>query len=501
MRKSLLFYVCGSLLVALPNYDATAQQMFNPSHSNFAGIGGAIWNPATIADNRYSVQLELLAIDGHATNTAYRYTGPWSLNSPSEDFELESRYLQQRTGDRPNLVSAGVNARGPGLLLRLNSRHSIAGSTRVRAALQGNNVSQELIRNAVDEFENGGRFTDNKLNLNMNAFAEWNLTYGRVVFDEGPHFLKTGITVKRLMGAGSAYLQAKSMNLEVAAPGGVSDTTVRIRNLDGAFGYSNPRAFDDLDTEEGGRWLRGQNTPGSGWGADIGFVYEYRPDGDRYRYRDAKGAEKVDHGRNKYRYRLAVAITDIGGIRYRDQAVAYNEIKTANLGVSNDDVNGIDLDNFDERIERILRAQDLSKDTKFVAGLPTALNVDFDYHVGGKIYANAAVSQSLRGRYAIGMRQLSYAAFTPRLETRWLEIAAPVSLVNNYQMMAYGLMLRVGPLTIGSNNLQALFEKSNPYGANAYAEVSLFTWANKRYKAPKKAKTPTQKIKTTQKTS
>jgi hypothetical protein len=501
MKKSLLIYVSGPLLLFYSSSPLIAQQSFSPSRSNYSGLGGATWNPATIADNRYSVQIELLAIDGQATNTAYRYTGPWSLKSPSEDFELESRYLKLRAGDRPNLVSTGINARGPGLLLRLNATHSIAVSTRVRAALQGNNVSKELIRNAVDEFENGGRFTDNKLNLNMNAFAEWNLTYGRVVFDEGPHFLKAGLTVKRLMGAGSAYLQARSMDLEVAAPSAPGDTTVRIRNLDGAFGYSNPGAFDAIDAEKAGGWIRGKEAPGAGWGADIGFVYEYRPDGARYRYRDAKGMEKVDHGRNKYRYRLSVAVTDIGGIRYRDQAVAYNDIKAANLGVSDNDVSGIDLDNFDTRIERILRAQDLSKETRFTAGLPTSLNVDFDYHVGGKIYANAAVSQGLRGRYAIGMRHFSYAAFTPRLETRWLEIATPLSLVNNYQLLAYGLMVRLGPLTIGSNNLQALFESSNPYGTNAYAELSLLTWANKRHKGPKKAKAPTQKTKTIQKAS
>ncbi|SMC00283.1 hypothetical protein SAMN00120144_1713 [Hymenobacter roseosalivarius DSM 11622] len=65
------------------------------------------------------MQLELLAVDKHATNTAYRYTGPWSLKSPGEDFKLESRYLKLREGDQPNLVSVGVNARGPGLMLRI----------------------------------------------------------------------------------------------------------------------------------------------------------------------------------------------------------------------------------------------------------------------------------------------------------------------------------------------------------------------------------------------
>lgn len=467
-----------------------AQQLFSPARSNYAGLGGAIWNPATIADNRYGFQLHLLSVDGHATNSAYTYTGPWSLQTPDAELDLSSRYLKARNQDKPSLVSVGVNARGPGLLVSLGNKHSIALSTRVRTALQGNQVSAELLRNAVEEFETGGRFDGNAFNINMNAFAEWNLTYGRVVLSEGPHFLKAGLTVKRLMGAGSAYLQAESLDLEVAPPSTVTDTTVRIRSLDGAFGYSNSAAFDDLDLDRASEWLRGKNAPGSGWGADIGFVYEYRPNEDKYHYRDAKGVERVDNGRNKYVYRLSVAITDIGGIGYRDQAVAYNNLKANNLGISDEDVSDIELDNFDTQISRILRTQDLGKEDKFVASLPTALNVDFDYHVGGKFYANAAISQGLRGRYAVGMRHFSYAALTPRLETRWLEIATPLSLANNYQQFAYGLMVRVGPLTVGSNNLSALFKGSDFYGTNAYAELSLINWANKRYKGPKKEKAP-----------
>lgn len=488
MKKTLLTYACGTLLLSAP--EVLAQQLFSPSRSNYSGLGGAMWNPATIADNRYAFQLHLLSVDGHATNSAYNYTGPWSLQTPDADFDISSRYLTLRNQDKPSLVSAGVNARGPGLLVSLGNKHSIAIGTRVRTALQGNNVSPELLRNAVDEFETGGLFSDNTLNLNLNAFAEWNLTYGRIVLSNGPHFLKAGLTVKRLMGAGSAYLQAESLDLEVAPPGTATDTTVRIRRLDGAFGYSNTQAFDDLDADRAGQWLRGKNAPDSGWGADIGFVYEYRPDEAQYRYRDAKGVDRIDKGRNKYLYRLSVAVTDIGGIGYREQAVAYNDLKANDLGVSDEDVSNIDLDNFDTQISRILRTQNLGEDDRFVAGLPTALNVDFDYHVWGKLYANAAVSQGLRGRYAVGMRHFSYAALTPRLETRWLEIATPLSLVNNYQQFAYGLMVRLGPLTVGSNNVSALFKGSEFYGTNAYAELSLISWANKQYKGPKKVKAP-----------
>jgi hypothetical protein len=488
MKKSLLLYACASLLIPTPK--GLAQQLFAPARSNYSGLGGALWNPATIADNRYAFQLHLFAIDGHATNSAYAYTGPWSLQNPDADLDLSSRYLTLRNQDKPSLVSVGLNARGPGILISLGNKHSIALSTRVRTALQGNNVSPELLRNTVDEFETGGLFNNNTLNLNLNAFAEWNLTYGRVVLNKGPHFLKAGLTVKRLMGAGSAYLQAESLDLEVAPPATATDTTVRIRRLDGAFGYSNPEAFSDVDVDRASQWLRGKNAPGSGWGADIGFVYEYRPDEAQYHYRDAKGVDRTDNGRNKYLYRLSVAVTDIGGIGYRDQAVVYKELKANNLGISDEDASNIDLDNFDTQISRILRTQNLGKDDRFVASLPTALNVDFDYHVWGKFYANAAVSQGLRGRYAVGMRHFSYAALTPRLETRWLEIATPLSLVNNYQQFAYGLMVRLGPLTVGSNNVSALFKGSDFYGTNAYAELSLINWANKRQKGPKKVKTP-----------
>ncbi|GGE99293.1 hypothetical protein GCM10011383_07670 [Hymenobacter cavernae] len=368
-------------------------------------------------------------------------------------------------------------------MVRLGEKQSVAVSSRVRSALQGNNISQELIRNTLAKFDVKGRAANNTFNLNLNAFAEWDVTYARVLTEEGPHFLKAGVTVKRLMEAGSAYLQAKTVDYEIIDKAtAVNDTTVRLHNLDATFGYSNPDAFDDLDAKTAAKWLTSGGAPGTGWGADFGVVYEYRPDAEQYRYRDAKGKEHADHGRNKYHFRVSAAITDLGSIRYDKQAVAYNATKVRNLGVSESDINGGNIGNFYQRVSDIVRAQQQAKEDHFRAGLPTALNVDVDYHVGWKLYANAAVSQGLRGRYAVGMRTFSYVAFTPRFETRWLELAAPFSLINNYRIPAYGLAARLGPLTVGTNNLPALFSSSNPYGANVFAELSLLTWASKSHK-------------------
>ncbi|QDA60454.1 DUF5723 family protein [Hymenobacter jejuensis] len=473
---------CGLALALLPG-SAAAQQLFNISRSNYSGLTAAAWNPATIADNRYALQIQLFAVDGHATNTAYRYTGPWSLRHLNEPLDLSSQYLTRNDSDKAKLFSAGLNVRGPGVLIGLGPKQSLAVSTRVRAAFQGNNVSPETIQNAVDEFKIGNRVQGNSFNLNMNAFAEWDATYGRVMLDDGLHFLKAGVTLKRLMGIGSGYLQGKNIDFEVSKKqAATGDTIVRIYNLDGAFAYSNTQAFEDVDVEKATKWLTPRNAPGSGWGVDLGIVYEYRPDAAQYQHTDTHGVDQADRGRNKYLYRASISVTDIGSIRYRDNAVVYNAVRARNVGVSEADLGNLSGDNFDEKINRILRTNALTRQNHFRVGLPTALNVDVDYHLSNKIYANLALSQGLRTHYATGMRQFSYVALTPRFETRWLEVAVPFSMTNSYQTFTYGAMVRIGPLVVGSNNLSALFDSSDPYGANAYAELSVLAWAHKKYK-------------------
>ncbi len=473
-----------------------AQQLFNPGHGNFSGLTGTAWNPATVADNRYRFQVQLLAVDAHGTNTAYRYSGPGSLLSPNS-VDFSSAYLQANSDNsRPKLSSMGIAVRGPGLLLSLGPKNGFALSTRVRTALQGNNIAGDFLQAAVDEFELPNRLKDNSFNLNLNGFAELDATYGRVLLEKEQHFLKGGITVKLLRGIGSAHLQAKNADIEVVPEAAqVGDTIIRLNSYTGSFAYSNPNAFNDIDVQTAAKWLTSGGSPGSGWGADLGVVYEYRPDAGQSGGLGLQRGTGPDQGRNKYKYRISVAVTDIGSIRYREQAVAFQNINLRNVGVSEADLSGLTADNVDTKINHILRTQKFDRENQFRAGLPTALNIDVDYKLKGVFYANVAVSHGLRTRFAPGMRHFSYAALTPRMETRWLELATPISLSNNYQTLAYGAMVRFGPLTVGSNNIAGLFESSEPYGANVYAEFSLLAWAHSKRKNKaakgKKASAPT----------
>ncbi|UOQ53668.1 DUF5723 family protein [Hymenobacter cellulosivorans] len=470
--------LCGLMLALLPG-SVAAQQLFNSTRSNYSGLTGASWNPANIADNRYFFQFQLASFDAHVTNTAYRYTGAWSPQTPNEDLDLDKNFLTRSPSDKAKSFSAGLNVRGPGIMLRISPTQSIAFSTRARVALQGNSVSESLIVNAVDGFKTRGRAADNTFNLNLNAYSEYDLSYGRVVLDKSLHFLKAGVTAKRYVGFGSGYLQSRQADYQIVdKTAATGDTIVRINALEAAFGYSNPHAFDNVDANQALQWLKGGGGSGGGWGLDLGFVYEYRPNMGQYRYIDKKGVDRLDYSRNKYKYRVAVSVTDIGYIRYADNATAFNNIKTKNSGVSESDLNGIDLDNYEARLNKILRTQKQQRESEFVAGVPTTLNVDVDYHLYKWLYANAAVSQSLRGKYAVGMRSFSYASITPRVESKWLEVATPITMANAYQTLNYGLMVRLGPLVVGSNDMSAYFASSNPYGFNGYVELSLLQLAN-----------------------
>lgn len=478
LRLSCGFFLFIWLLPFAPH----AQLLFSPSRGNYAGLGGAAWNPATIADNRYSVQLQLFAVDGHTTNSTTGILGSEGVRILENGLALSSAYLSSPLSTRVNAFSAGLNLRGPGLFLRLSPRQSLAFSTRARTSFQGNEVSHVFWQNATEGFSTRGNATNNSFNLSANAVAEWDLTYGRVVYEQGAHFLKAGMTLKRLMGRGAAYVQAKNLNYDVGAQSyAAGDTTVRIRNVAAAIGFANVAAFQDMGLVAMAHWLEGGQTPGTGWGADFGVVYEYRPKWDRYTYRDTGGRERIDYSCTKYRFRLAASVVDLGAVLYNTQATAY-QFQTSNLGVSAADINGLRFDTYETRANRVLGKQQASKTDHFTVGMPTTVNVDLDARIGGAFYVNMALSQGLRRSEAISLHSMSFASLTPRLETRYLEIALPLSLTNEYRQIAAGVMVRLGSLLLGSNNLSSLFVDNRPYGVNAYAEISLLSWANRRPK-------------------
>ncbi|MCU0446123.1 MAG: DUF5723 family protein [Microscillaceae bacterium] len=449
-----------------------AQNLHGIAHSNYAGTNGIFFNPASIADSRHTFYLNLATFDVHVGNNRLSWAGPSLIPFLKNGEEYRDEYLQEASNGK--LFSAGADVRAMNMMFRLNRKNSFAFGARARVLLTGNNVSDNifaLIKSDLDNLENQ-TFNNATFNLNVNALSEYSFTYAREVFDKGKHYLKGGLTLKYLLGAGSGQINATRLDYEIRddlTTADPEDNLVRLNQLQSKLGYSRDN-FDNLEVSD---FLNGSQ--GSGFGFDLGAIYEYRPDIDDYTYQ-MDGETRYDNKKNKYKYRLSLSLMDIGGVRYRGDNVRFYEFNSSNRTLTADDLENIDqIEDFAEKLG--VNTNDFKNN--FRAALPTTLNLAFDYRLAGKLYANASLVHNLRGKEATGMRQNSMFAITPRFETGGFEIALPLNLQSNYSKFAVGLALKLGPLRIGSDNLGAVLNLGNPHGANVYFGLG-FGFMNKK---------------------
>ena len=467
-------------------------QQLGISGSNFMGTHALYRNPSAIADARQSFYLNLFSFDAGVTNNFLRYDSPTPLiDIFRKDLPLEEQYLKENLNGRPKLFSLTTEFRGPSLMIRLSPKHSIGLTTRFRGGVQLSNVSEDFARlYKVYEGSNNDlvdKLSDNNnLNLNANLYSEMGLSYARVVFDREKHFLKAGVTLKKLSGGFSAHLINEDTQYTLREDA-ANNKILEIDRINARYGYNSTE--DELDKLENLEtpgeimsFLLGRNSPGKGWGGDIGVTYEYRPKYEKYRAM-MDGKEEINHRKNKYKYRVGISLMDVGSINYKNSAnITGYQVERTNKSLALDDFG--DAESVEEAAEVLNDALDITaadKITSYRTGLPTTLNINLDYKIAGPLYANASWIQDLRGKSAISMRQFSLLAVTPRLEFRALEIAVPVSLQNNYSVLSVGAMVKVGPFFVGSDNIGGALNMGTPYGANVYTGLA-FSFANKRNK-------------------
>lgn len=501
--------VLSVVLLAKALVPDTAQaQQLGIANSNYAGTHSLYTNPSAIADSRHAFYLNLFSVEAGATNNYVRYDSPVSLYKVYKDeLEIENEALKEELNGTPKFVMAGIDFRGPSFMLRLSPKHSVAFTSRVRGSFQATNLSEDFARvyrlykdsrgdeeNYFDEYRDlADRLSQNNtFNLNANVHSELGLSYARVVLDKESHFLKAGFTVKRLAGGFSAHMINEGTNFKVeerlVAGEDEEDIVLVLERTKLKYGYITQDAYwdmEELGTSDILKMLAGTNSPGKGWGADLGFTYEFRPDPGQYRSM-MDGEEVTDQERNKYKFRVAVALMDLGGINYDnprfvngyDTEKNNKELNLSAIAREEDVENAEDIDEGDvERYAGILYdALDLTeadKRTSFRSGLPTALNVNIDYKIANHIYANATWIHNLRGENTIGMRQGSLLALTPRFEFKKFEVAFPVAIQDNYSIITTGAMVRFLNFFVGSDNIGGAFNMGDVYGANVYMGVSL----------------------------
>jgi len=309
--------------------------------------------------------------------------------------------------------------------------------------------------------------TQQNVNISYNSWNEYALGLASVVYNKKKHFIKTGLNLKYLQGLAGAYVSS-------------NDLSYFLINSDTAASISGELDYGTSDNLQGSQFLNGDVTvqdfginfqnpfsgDGRGFGADFGIVYEWRPDYEKFQYEmdGVKDLERPDE--NKYRLRLALALNDIGGIRYNRSNESRQFSFADNL--TNFDINQLRADSlagFNNNLST-LESEDkvsyIGNEESFFMNLPTQINASVDFLVFKNFYLNGkallATPFSKRGSASIYYSNFS---FTPRYEHPYFSVAIPVSYSRIYKTRV-GVSARLGPyLVVGTSNLLPFFSSGN----------------------------------------
>ncbi len=494
MKKLILFTGFVSMLIL---NTATAQDFQGFRQSNYSGVSGGDWNPAMIADNRMVVDVTLGGVSFSGYNN-HLYMNPhlmpywWSQsfdsNDPQSDAWLSdtvhpgwgivhpdsaSYYTNLGRGNlfqftnpkgTPRTAYVENSVEILNFMVSINRTMAISAGIKNRTFLNVDHLSSELLtlaQNGLDYSDLWNTDLDDQLlNISFNNWMEYHVGFAMVVLDDEEHFLKAGTKLKFLQGLGSLYLYTDEVRYNVKN----DDTLATIEgNFD--YGYSanidqhwdaSSSVYDSTVTFNDIYKLHSK----LGFGVDIGFVYEYRPDWQKYKY-DMDGETNLwRRDQNKYLLRVGFAVNDIGGMRYvkSDNSRNFN-VNTSVLSLFDfDDTEG--LESFNDNVDTMImngQASTISDPGTFYMNLPTHINADVDWHIWRDFYLNFNSMIGFQmNKDAHKVRYPTSLTLTPRYDFAWAGLAAPISYSGIYGFRA-GLGLRMGPIIVGTGDMKWLF--------------------------------------------
>jgi hypothetical protein len=425
-----------------------AQRLTAFQLSNYAGTNGVYLNPSSIADSRWGGYINLTTVSFQA-NPQPRLplaTVPFSqANLKLHDQELA---LNQ------------VDFRGPGFMVQILGNQALAITTRYRADLNLNGSYDlvQWVQGNKTPLAAGSR----SVQLDSHAFGEIALSYAASVIDRKQHYLKIGATYKYLRGLQTATM---ATNGRFEAPSGQLNYSV-----DGLqTTYSD---LTTLSTLTIGDALYG-SVPGAGVGFDLGFTYEFRPKAESFRY-PMDGKIRSDASETKYRFRIGASLLDIGGIRYRNASTWTVQSRAGSLQQTD-----VQPPKTPSQVrDAVARSLGIVPDGTIgdlTQRLPQTLAVQLDAQLVRNVFFGATWWKPTGPTAAVAgtaQHRSELISFGPRYESPELELAVTGNYWRPLNKFSVGAHVRVGLVTVGSDNLQGFFS-GNGLATHLFASVAI----------------------------
>jgi hypothetical protein len=467
-----------------------AQHLPGIAMGNYSGTNALFHNPAFVSDSRFSVYGNLVGVQLYAANNHVQYNAPFSsiellTKQVSDEYRdhqgkirFKRSYLDEKINGNQKFLNAGGDIRLPSIMFGLfEGRMGIGITSRLRILGNFSNVSEPIARTITKKagFQDiqNQVYTNQSANAHFNGFGEIGFTLGGTLIDQETDFVKIGLSVKRLVGLYNTYIQVDNATYQVQPTSDLinhASGKIQIDEIHVKYGTTRNDGLKNFQMSPA--WLFGNVSPGNGWGIDLGAVYEYRPNIHKYQYTE-KGVRRYDATQNKYLYKIAVSLIDVGRINFKNPYyLLQNEVHTTNKQLSTVDFNNsktLEEIYYDvnEALGDKLNEAPLAKSV-----LPTSFQASIDYAVQKNIYLNALWVQNLIRPSAFGMKAESNFTITPRYEHRFYELSLPISVMNRYRSPAVGLAGRFGPFWLGTDHLIGLLNIGKPRAMNVYFGIS-----------------------------
>ncbi|TBN19127.1 OmpA family protein [Hyunsoonleella pacifica] len=450
MKNNLLFLFFVSLCLCVKS-----QSYIGFLTDNYSGVHGVISNPASIVDSRYKLDINIAGVSAFLGNNYY---GVHVFDALKEgySFDVEAKTFPASN----NGGMANLDVLGPSFMFNLSEKSSISIFTRGRFFANVNDVNGASLVSIDDDTTDDFNLNEGTISALTHAWSELGVTYAQVILNRKHNFLKGGFSLKYLKGLGSSYVVGSDILVNYDADGtdlGGGETTGSISST----GFVNYARFDEFDSDN---YDYKAPSDASGFGIDLGFIYEWRPN-----YKDYKSINSGYSYRdiNKYKLKIGFSITDIGNINYKKGIREGYSI--ANPNVSEEDYdNAADLGNF---LNNFYTQTDAT--TGYIVDLPTAVHLNIDWNLNQKWYLNFNTDYSLMSKERRTANFISNTfSLTPRYESKWFSFYLPFSVIetNGFRV---GAGFRAGPLYMGSGSVISAFSSDKNKQADVYAGLKI----------------------------
>jgi hypothetical protein len=437
MKRTSLFIFCISTSIL-----TLAQSFPGYNTSNYSGVNGVFFNPANVTGSKFKWNVNLFSLNaGIANNNA-----SFSLKNIASTFgdDVDSLLFGDSKKNTSGLVNMDIQ--GPSFMLDVSKKSSIAFTSRIRVMANVADLDGQFIQSINDNLSSSTfpitlQSTKNQKVI-VNGWTDWGLTFGHVFLDKGPHFFKAGVTAKYLAGATNNYANIDNLNgtLNKNLAGDVYLTNASGKVAIGVAGID----FSDDDAD----FTDAINFKSSGFGADLGFVYEFRPG-----------------NKDAYKLKAGVAILDIGSVKYTtdlNQSGSYTVNIPAGTQWYPEDLDDKSLSEIKDYLDASpYFTNNGTSSEKYKVSLPTRLQVNVDYAAAKNFFVN------LGGHINLVPKSNVYSSFyynsfmlTPRFENKVFGVYLPLSY-NELSGFNAGFSFRVGPVFFGSGAIiNAAMDKS-----------------------------------------